>query len=66
MFQDAPVLLRRGRFEDAARGYQSIPGAEPMHVDALVHLCALRLGQGLPAEARRVAKNGKNGLAGVA
>ncbi len=51
MFQDALALHRQGRFEDAARGYESVLAEEPAHVDALVHLGALRLGQGFPAEA---------------
>jgi len=51
MFERALALHRQGRFEDAARGYESVLAAEPAHVDALVHLGALRLGQGLPAEA---------------
>ncbi len=51
MFQDALALHRQGRFEDAARGYESVLAAEPAHVDALVHLGALRLRQGFPTEA---------------
>jgi tetratricopeptide (TPR) repeat protein len=51
MFQHALALHRQGMFEDAARGYQSVLAAEPAHLDALVHLGVLRLGQGLPREA---------------
>jgi len=51
MFQDSLELHRQGRLEDAARGYESVLAAEPDHVDALVHLGVIRLGQGLPAEA---------------
>ncbi len=51
MFQDSLELHRQGRLEDAARGYESLLATEPDHVDALVHLGVLRLGQGRPAEA---------------
>jgi tetratricopeptide (TPR) repeat protein len=50
MFQHALALHRQGNLEDAARNYESVLAAEPAHVDALVHLGALRLGQGRPAE----------------
>jgi tetratricopeptide (TPR) repeat protein len=50
MYQHALALHRQGKLEDAARNYESVLAAEPTHVDALVHLGALRLGQGLPAE----------------
>ncbi len=50
MFQHALALHRQGCLEDAARNYESVLAAEPAHVDALVHLGALRLGQGRPAE----------------
>ena len=52
MFQHALALHRQGNLEDAARNYESVLAAEPTHVDALVHLGALRLGQGRPAEFR--------------
>ncbi len=51
MFQDALALHRNGRLEDAARGYEAVLAAEPAHVEALVHLGLVRLGQGLAAEA---------------
>jgi len=54
MFQHALALHHQGKLEDAARGYEAVLAAEPMHVDALVHLGVLRLGQGLAAEAERL------------
>ncbi len=51
MFQDSLELHRQGRLEDAVHGYQAVLAAEPNHVEVLVHLGVLRLGQGLAAEA---------------
>jgi tetratricopeptide (TPR) repeat protein len=51
MFQDALALHRRGRLEDAARAYESVLASDPEHVDALIHLGVLRLGQGFPDKA---------------
>jgi protein O-GlcNAc transferase len=51
MFQDALALHRRGRLEDAAQAYESVLASDPEHVDALIHLGVLRLGQGFPDKA---------------
>lgn len=45
-FQQALALHRQGRTDEAARAYELILLAEPTHPDALIHLGALRLGQG--------------------
>lgn len=54
MFQDALELHRQGRLEEAAKGYHAVLATEPNHVESLVHLGVLQLGQGLSAEARRL------------
>jgi tetratricopeptide (TPR) repeat protein len=51
MFQHALALHRQGKFEDAAEGYEALLAAAPGHLDALVHLGVVRLGQGRAAEA---------------
>jgi len=50
-FQQALALHRQGRADEAARAYQLILSGEPTHLDALIHLGALRLGQGQADEA---------------
>ena len=50
-FQQAVALHRQGRTDEAARAYQQILLSEPTHLDALVHLGTLRLGQGSAHEA---------------
>jgi tetratricopeptide (TPR) repeat protein len=50
-FQQALALHRQGRINEAASAYQLILLAEPAHLDALVHLGALRLGQGRAEQA---------------
>ncbi len=50
-FQQALALHRQGRADEAARGYEMVLLAEPTHLDALIHLGALRLSQGRAEEA---------------
>jgi tetratricopeptide (TPR) repeat protein len=50
-FQQALSLHRQGRTDEAARAYQQILAAEPAHLDALIHLGVLRLGEGHAGEA---------------
>jgi tetratricopeptide (TPR) repeat protein len=50
-FQQALALHRQDRTEEAARAYELLLQAEPAHLDALIHLGALRLGQGRADEA---------------
>jgi tetratricopeptide (TPR) repeat protein len=50
-FQQALALHRQGRVDEAASAYEKLLLAEPAHLDALVHLGALRLGQGRAEEA---------------
>ncbi len=50
-FQQALALHRQGRMDDAGRAYEELLRAEPAHLDALIHLGALRLGQGRAEEA---------------
>jgi tetratricopeptide (TPR) repeat protein len=50
-FERALALHRQGRAEEAAGAYEQLLLAEPAHLDALVHLGVLRLGQGRAGEA---------------
>ena len=50
-FQRALALHRQGRMDDAARDYELILHADPSHLEALIHLGSLRLGQGQAYEA---------------
>ncbi len=50
-FQHALALHRHGRADEAAHAYKLVLLAEPTHLDALIHLGALRLGQGCADEA---------------
>ena len=50
-FQQALALHRQGRADEAARAYELLLLAEPTHLDALIHLGALRLGQARADEA---------------
>jgi tetratricopeptide (TPR) repeat protein len=50
-FQQALALHRQGCIDDAARAYELLLQTEPRHLDALIHLGALRLGQGRAQEA---------------
>ncbi len=50
-FQQARALHRQGQTDAAARAYEQILLAEPAHLDALIHLGALRLSQGRAGEA---------------
>lgn len=50
-FQQALELHRQGRADEAARAYELVLLAEPEHLDALIHLGVLRLGQGRAGEA---------------
>ena len=50
-FQQALALHRQGRADEAASAYTTILTTQPEHVEALVHLGALRLSQGRAAEA---------------
>ena len=50
-FQQALALHRQGRTEEAARAYEHILQAEPTHLDALIHLGSLRLGEGRAEQA---------------
>ena len=50
-FQRALALHRQGRMDEAASAYQRVLLAEPTHLDALIHLGVLRLGQGRADEA---------------
>ncbi|MGH9467189.1 MAG: tetratricopeptide repeat-containing sulfotransferase family protein [Terriglobales bacterium] len=50
-FQWALALHRQGRTDEAARAYQLLLLSEPAHLDALIHLGALHLGQGRALEA---------------
>lgn len=44
-FQHALRLHREGRLDEAAGAYESLLSADPAHLDALIHLGVLRLGQ---------------------
>lgn len=50
-FQQALALHHQGRMAEAAGAYQLVLQADPVHLDALIYLGALRLGQGQPGEA---------------
>jgi len=50
-FQQALALHRQGRADEAARAYELVLLAAPTHLDALIHLGALRLSQGRADEA---------------
>ena len=50
-FQQALVLHRQGFMDEAAGAYQQVLLAEPTHLDALIHLGVVRLGQGRAEEA---------------
>jgi tetratricopeptide (TPR) repeat protein len=50
-FQQALALHRQGQTDAAGRAYEQVLLAQPAHLDALIHLGALRLGQGRPSEA---------------
>ncbi len=50
-FEQALALHRKGRTDEAASAYQRILLAKPTHLDALIHLGALRLAQGKADEA---------------
>ncbi len=50
-FEQALALHRQGRTDEAARAYQRILLAKPTHLDALIHLGALRLAEGRADEA---------------
>lgn len=50
-FQQALALHRQGRTDEAARAYQQVLLAKPTHLDALIHLGALRLAEGKADEA---------------
>src|SRR5580698_2724419 len=50
-FEQAVALHRQGRAEEAAGAYERLLLADPAHLDALIHLGALRLGQGRAGEA---------------
>ncbi|HUB11781.1 MAG TPA: sulfotransferase [Acetobacteraceae bacterium] len=50
-FDQALALHRQGEIDAAALAYERLLCSEPAHLDALVHLGALRLGQGRAPEA---------------
>ena len=50
-FQHALALHRQGRVDEAAHGYEALLSADPTHLEALIHLGVLRLGQSRTAEA---------------
>ncbi len=50
-FEQGVRLHREGRIEEAAGAYERLLRAEPGHVDALIHLGSLRLGQRRAGEA---------------
>ncbi len=50
-FEQALALHRQGRTGEAAHAYQQVLLAKPTHLDALIHLGALRLAEGKAGEA---------------
>ncbi|HTW28448.1 MAG TPA: sulfotransferase [Acetobacteraceae bacterium] len=50
-FHQALALHQQGNAEAAAGAYQLVLQADPTHLDALIHLASLRLGQGRHADA---------------
>jgi hypothetical protein len=44
-FQQALTLHRQGKMDEAARLYECLLSTDPAHLDALIHLGVLRLGQ---------------------
>jgi tetratricopeptide (TPR) repeat protein len=50
-FEQALALHRRGRIDEASRAYESILSTEPLRLEALIYLGALRLGQSRLTEA---------------
>jgi tetratricopeptide (TPR) repeat protein len=53
-FQQAVMLHRQGQIDQAAQAYEQILGTDPAHLDALIYLGALRVGQGRPDEAEQL------------
>ena len=53
-FQQAVTLHRQGQIDRAAEAYEQILATDPAHLDALIYLGALRVGQNRPGEAEQL------------
>ena len=53
-FEQALAMHRQGRTDDAVRAYQQVLLAKPTHLDALIHLGAIRLAEGKADEAEKL------------
>ena len=63
-FEQALAMHRQGRTDDAVRAYQQVSLlAKPTHLDALIHLGAIRLAEGKARRSREVAAPGRSGIA---